>query len=1399
MRNFTFILLFFSTQFFFSQGITVDISTYTNQQLVTSKLLANDCISASNFSSSSSESVGYFNKSSSGFSLSEGIIIRSGKALFSAGQYTGNNINSQINTSSDPFLQQLSNANGQTEPITDVGFLEFDFIPVSNKFSFDFIFASNEYGQFQCGFSDVFAFVLTNLSTGISTNLAIVPGTTLPVSVKTIRNDLYNATGATCASSNPILFDKYNVSNPANSDLNMRGITKVLNASSDVIPNTSYKIRLAVGDYKDSNFDSAVFIKGGSFVTTLDLGPDQSICTGDSVTFKTNLNPPFTHKWFRNGTLISGATNATYVATQSGTYSVQATSGNCIITDTVVLTDLQVAQPSNLYSCDNGAAQNSYDLTLNNANSLLGATNGALYAFDYHTSPSEASAHTNAIPNGQLNSFLSNGQTIYIKLKKIATNSYCDAVYQFDLIEKAQIILGNPSTINKCNDGTSFNLNAQNSTILNGLPPAGYIVSFFNTQPDATNNVNSIPVSFSLPVGSTSGTVFVRVTDVNIATCFATVPLNLALNPLPIIDPVSDIIECSTYALPALTNGSYHFSSGGASSSLITLPYTVTDSGTYFVYNGPDSNGCVNEKSFTITMLDEYVPPLYGCDNYVIPSPVAGSFYSGAGGTGIHYNPGDIITVNNTTIYYYAVVNGVVCRDTPYTIPIYPKPSLSPISNVTVCNNYVLPVLLSGNYYTQTAGSGTLLPAGSQVKATTIVLPNTTIIPISMPLKLYNFVDNGQCNNEVSFIVNIIDTSKYGAITRCGSFQLPAVTIGGYFTQPNGGGTSIAPLTNITTSQSIYYFATTTDGSNCAANLKYDITINANPTIDVRNDITSCGTYYLPPLTNGNYYFSADGLGGVIPAYTAINATKKVWVYKDDGLTPPICKSDVPFIVTIQTKVNLDNSPGDQYTCNQTYTLTALTNGKYYTGSNGTGTLLPSGTIIRNATATLPDLSVITIAMPLTIYIYNNVLPDPSFCPNEVSFRIFINYISVGSFTDIAACNSYTLPTLAVGNYFYNTGGVNPIPASQQTFTATATATPVVQKVYVYAVQGDPGRECTDEKSFTVTVSKTPSADVLPNIEKCGSFTLPALSPYNFYFTGTGGTGTAYLPNDIISNTGTTTTTQTIYVRAISPSNSNCAEEKSFTLKLNPLLRLNVPDGILCVEYPSGTPTSSYTMNTNLDPNLFTVNWYLNGNQVGTGPSYTALINGTYTIKTIKLQPESGLNCNYQDTIIFVDKSSLATATVLLSNYFEDNTSVSVTNLEGYGNYVYQIDGGNYDTNSTFTSISSGGHILYIKDIKNDCGVIEIPFNLINFPKFFTPNGDGYNDAWNIFDLAKNNYKISIFDRFGKLIKQISTSSTGWDGAYNGKELPATDYWFVLNYDINGEPKELKGHFSLKR
>jgi hypothetical protein len=69
----------------------------------------------------------------------EGVIIRNGIAKYSEGKYTGNNLSSQLNNNSDFELQKISNSTGQNIPITDVAYLEFDFVPLSNKFSFIFI------------------------------------------------------------------------------------------------------------------------------------------------------------------------------------------------------------------------------------------------------------------------------------------------------------------------------------------------------------------------------------------------------------------------------------------------------------------------------------------------------------------------------------------------------------------------------------------------------------------------------------------------------------------------------------------------------------------------------------------------------------------------------------------------------------------------------------------------------------------------------------------------------------------------------------------------------------------------------------------------------------------------------------------------------------------------------------------------------------------------------------------------------------------------------------------------------------------------------------------------------------------------------------------------------------
>ena len=145
-----------------------------------------------------------------------------------------------------------------------------------------------------------------------------------------------------------------------------------------------------------------------------------------------------------------------------------------------------------------------------------------------------------------------------------------------------------------------------------------------------------------------------------------------------------------------------------------------------------------------------------------------------------------------------------------------------------------------------------------------------------------------------------------------------------------------------------------------------------------------------------------------------------------------------------------------------------------------------------------------------------------------------------------------------------------------------------------------------------------------------------------------------------------------------------------------------------------------------------------------------------------------------------------------------NSLTIKTANL-GIGDYEFIVDGnGFYQDEPFFTDLAPGVHTLFIRD-KNGCGTTSIEFSIIGFYRFFTPNGDGYNEFWNVLGITANfqaKSEIYIFDRFGKLITQIDPLSAGWDGTLNGRPLPDTDYWFRIKLE---DGRTAKGHFSLIR
>ena len=191
--------------------IEVDETTFTTNELVEDVLIDSPCADISNIVTStgsdfgSTNGIAYFSSNGENFPFTEGIILSTGNAVSAEGPEDGTIGDGSFDWPGDADLENVipDLAFGDTNNAT---YIQFDFTPYSENISFNFLFASEEYGSFQCQYTDSFAFLLTDVATGITTNLAIVPSTTDPISVLSVRDNAYNPE---CPSSNAPFFAAY--------------------------------------------------------------------------------------------------------------------------------------------------------------------------------------------------------------------------------------------------------------------------------------------------------------------------------------------------------------------------------------------------------------------------------------------------------------------------------------------------------------------------------------------------------------------------------------------------------------------------------------------------------------------------------------------------------------------------------------------------------------------------------------------------------------------------------------------------------------------------------------------------------------------------------------------------------------------------------------------------------------------------------------------------------------------------------------------------------------------------------------------------------------------------------------------------------------------------------------
>ena len=344
--------------------------------------------------------------------------------------------------------------------------------------------------------------------------------------------------------------------------------------------------------------------------------------------------------------------------------------------------------------------------------------------------------------------------------------------------------------------------------------------------------------------------------------------------------------------------------------------------------------------------------------------------------------------------------------------------------------------------------------------------------------------------------------------------------------------------------------------------------------------------------------------------------------------------------------------------------------------------------------------------------------------------------------SSLGSGNSYTtLPINTTTTYYVDYGCLNRIP-----IIATITTIPAISST------NTPVERCS---AGTVTLQASSSAGII-----------------NWYATATGTTIEATGPNFTIANA---TSSVTYYAEAF---NNGCSNG------------IRIPVDVFVYNPPvvvDQEVTKCEASTTTLDAAVSGMIYLWSTGD--TSEKITVSTSGVYTVDVTSPAPE---NCTSKKKFTVVEHNIPEIDRVVVN---ETTVVIYLKQEEIY--FEYSVDGINYQSSNVFFNVPSGLQTAYARET-DFCGSDAQTFIVLIAPKFFTPNNDSYNDIWEVKGLI--NYpqaKVTIFDRYGKLISVLSATKLTWDGTLNKYPLPADDYWYCLKLDENSPEK--KGHFSLKR
>ncbi|NVK63359.1 MAG: HYR domain-containing protein, partial [Flavobacteriales bacterium] len=511
---------------------------------------------------------GSFNQASSTFPLTDGIILTSGSINNALGPNNSTGSSTNNGTPGDADLNALVPGYNTF----DAAVLEFDITSNCNTVTFDYIFASEEYLEYGCSnFNDAFGFLITGPGYAPNTNIALVPGTTTPVSI----NNVINSPGTNCVS-NPA----YYVDNAAGVATQYDGYTVVMTATASIQPCQTYHVKIVVGDAGDSVLDSAIFLKGGGIncsnpnlsATATTTGVECGALGSIDVTVS-NGTGPFTYAWTGPNGFTSSSEDLTGLA--AGDYTVDINGSDCLSSGQFtfnVPNNPDVTAPV-ISNCPS-------DITVT-------ATSGCSAAVNF-TAPTV----TDNCGNATLTSNYSSGDVFpvgttavtYTATDASGNTSTCTFNVTVDAVPMSVSLT--PSVYN---GGVNIRCFGQNSgwadaDVTGGCGPYTY---------DWVINGTSLPNGPDLVTGLYSGSVTVVVTDANGTSVTQSVTLveNPPVQAVPTATPILCYGGTSTITVSA---------TGGTAPYAGINTYSNMGPGTY-QFTVADANGCRSRQPLTIT------------------------------------------------------------------------------------------------------------------------------------------------------------------------------------------------------------------------------------------------------------------------------------------------------------------------------------------------------------------------------------------------------------------------------------------------------------------------------------------------------------------------------------------------------------------------------------------------------------------------------------------------------------------------------------------------------------------------------------------------------------------------------------------------------------------------------